>query len=153
MTPARQSVELATVLPILDRALTPEGKHTVGGASRKDQALAYISDYIVREGRSPSMREIAISLSVSDTRAKALVKKLAAEKMIDRAPGAQRAITVPGLMDRHLIERMRGMGMKIDDDFVCPPDVVPLPQGNLSLVAILDHIPDPEGDHHGRNSD
>ncbi len=124
-----------------------------GASSRKDQALAYISDYIVREGRSPSMREIAISLSVSDTRAKALVKKLAAEKMIDRAPGAQRAITVPGLMDRHLIERMRGMGMKIDDDFVCPPDVVPLPQGNLSLVAILDHIPDSEGDHHGRNSD
>lgn len=151
MTPARQSVELAAISPISSKALTPGRKHTVGAASsRKDQALAYISAYIVREGRSPTMREIAIALSVSHTRAKALVSKLASDKMIERAPGAQRAITVPGLIDRHLLERMRSMGIKINEDFVCPPPVLPLPQGNLSLVAILDHIPDIEGDQHVR---
>lgn len=133
--------------------MTPGGNHTVGVASsRKDQALAYICSYIVREGRSPTMLEIAAALSVSDTRAKALVKKLAAEKMLERSPGAQRGITVPGLMERHILERIRAAGGKVDGDFLCPLQSLPFPQGNLSLVAIIDHIPDPEGDHHGRNS-
>lgn len=118
--------------------------------SKKDQALAFISEYIVRAGRSPTMREIAMSLAVSDTRAKALVKKLAADKMIERAPGSQRAITVPGLMDRHIQQRMREMGgFVINDDFLCPLESLPLPQGHLPLVAIIDHIPATEGDFDG----
>lgn len=119
------------------------------GASRKAQALAFISAYIVREGRSPAMGEIATALGVSDTRAKALVKKLAVEKMIERAPGAQRAISVPGLLERHLIERMRAMGVVVNEDFTRPDALLPLPQGHLPLVAIIAHIPDDDdGDQH-----
>ncbi len=129
-------------------AIMPTEKVSV--SSKKDQALAFISGYIVREGRSPTMREIATFLVVSDTRAKALVKKLAADKMIERPPGSQRAITVPGLMDRHIQQRMREMGgFVINDDFLCPFKTLPLPQGHLPLVAIIDHIPATEGDFDG----
>lgn len=110
--------------------------------SRKDQAFAYISAYILSNGRSPAMSEIAGSLGVSDTRAKALVKKLCHERMIERAAGAQRAITVPGLLERHLLERIRGMGMVIDDDFKRLDHSIPLPKGHLPLVALIEHIPD-----------
>lgn len=110
--------------------------------SRKDQALAFISDYIIRQGRSPVMREIAQALDVSDTRAKALVKKLAFEKMIERLPGSQRGITVPGLFERHLLEQMRAQGVIIDGDFLRADKMLPLPQGHLPLVAIIEHIPD-----------
>lgn len=110
--------------------------------SRKQQALQFISKYILTNGRSPAMNEIAASLGVSDTRAKALVKKLASERMIERAAGAQRAISVPGLLERHLIERMRSMGMVVDDDFTGIDHAMPLPQGHLPLVALIEHIPD-----------
>ena len=111
-------------------------------SSRKQQALDFISEYILEHGRSPARGEIAVALGVSDTRAKALVKKLAFEKMIERAAGAQRAITVPGLLERQLLERMRQMGAVVNDDFNQADRVLPLPQGHLPLVAILEHIPD-----------
>lgn len=108
------------------------------GASRKEQAYDYIKRYILREGRSPSMGEIAVALGVSDTRAKALVKKLALEKMISRAAGAQRGIGIPGLMEQHIAERLRAAGVRMDGDF----EASPLPQGHLPLVAIIEHVPD-----------
>ncbi|WP_165895422.1 hypothetical protein [Sphingomonas sp. PP-CE-1A-559] len=90
---------------------------------------------------------------MSDTRAKALVKKLAFEKMIERAAGAQRAITVPGLLERQLLERMRSMGVVVNDDFKRGDRVLPLPQGHLPLVAILEHIPEVDaGDLHATSS-
>ncbi len=114
----------------------------IAGVSRKAQALAYISDYIVRHGRSPVMREIAQHLDVSDTRAKALVKRLALDKMIERLPGSQRGISVPGLLERHLLERMREMGFVANDDFISHPlQSLPLPQGNLPIVAVIQHMP------------
>lgn len=46
-------------------------------SSRKQEALDFISEYILEHGRSPAMSEITQSLGVSDTKVKALVKKLA----------------------------------------------------------------------------
>lgn len=106
--------------------------------SRKHQAYDFIKSYILREGRSPAMGEIAIALGVSDTRAKALVKKLALERMISRAAGAQRGISIPGLMEQHIAERLRAAGLRMDDDF----GPAPFPQGHLPLVAIIEHVPD-----------
>ncbi|RMB34291.1 hypothetical protein C8J47_2012 [Sphingomonas sp. PP-F2F-G114-C0414] len=60
------------------------------GASLKQQALDFISHYILEHGRSPAMRQIALVLAFSDKRAKALVKKLAFEKMIERGRRAAR---------------------------------------------------------------
>jgi len=59
--------------------------------SQKLQALNFTSDYTLGHGRSPATGEIAIALGVSDTRAKALVKKPAFEKMIERAASVHRA--------------------------------------------------------------
>ncbi len=113
----------------------------IAGVSRKAQALAYISDYIVRYGRSPVMREIAQHLGVSDTRAKALVKLLAHDKMVERLPGSQRGISVPGLLEKHLLERIRELGIVVNDDFIHPLRTLPLPQGNLPIVAVIQHMP------------
>lgn len=122
--------------------------------SRKQQAYDFISEYILEHGRSPAMADIALKLGVSDTRAKALVRKLSVEKMILRPPGGQRAITVPGLLERHLLDRMRKMGFVINDDFKHLDHVLPLPQGHLPLVAIIEHIPDDDaGDPYAEPTD
>lgn len=117
--------------------------------SRKQQAYEFIKSYILREGRSPAMGEIAVALGVSDTRAKALVKKLAQELMINRAAGAQRGISIPGLMEQHIAERLRAAGVRMDGDFAASA----FPQGHLPLVAIIEHIADnDDGDPHAERS-
>jgi SOS-response transcriptional repressor LexA len=115
-----------------------QGTVTPAQPGRKQQAFEFIRSYILREGRSPAMGEIANALGVSDTRAKALVKKLAHEKMVRRAAGAQRGISIPGLMEQYIADRLREMGVKMDGDFAGTP----LPQGHLPLVAIIEHVPD-----------
>ncbi len=115
--------------------------------TRKDQALAFIAAYLTRTGISPSIGEIAANLGVGPTRAKALVHRLAKERAIERAPGAQRAISIPGLFDQLVIDRLRQDGWTVDRDVM----VGACPQGHLPLVAILEHIADPDdgGDHAG----
>jgi SOS-response transcriptional repressor LexA len=110
--------------------------------SRKDQAYDFIKRYILREGRSPTMEDVGAALGVSDTRAKALVKKLSAEKMIVRPAGGQRAITIPGLLEQHLIEQLRAQGVIVDEDFLIDGVARAFPKGHLPLVAVIEHIPD-----------
>ncbi len=109
--------------------------------SRKLQAYEFIKRYILRERRSPTMDEIAIALGVSDTRAKALVRKLSLDKMIVRPAGGQRAITIPGLIEQDLLDRLHGMGVKVNADFLNGA-VGAFPKGHLPLVAIIEHVPD-----------
>lgn len=113
------------VLPVLPR--------------RKQQAFEFIRRYLLSHGRSPTMEDIAIALGVSDTRAKALVKKLAAEKMIVRPPGGQRAITIPGLIEQHLLDRLHALGVVVNQDFLNDDT---FPKGHLPVVAIIEHNPD-----------
>lgn len=115
--------------------LTIEGARPAG---RKAEAYAFICDCLVQTGVSPSMRQIAAALKVSPTRAKALVHQLANDRAIERAPGAQRAISVPGLFDELVIDKLRQKGWRVDRDIV---DELPCPQGHLHLVAILEHTP------------
>ncbi|MBM7407073.1 SOS-response transcriptional repressor LexA [Sphingomonas sp. JUb134] len=110
--------------------------------SRKLQAYAFICDYILEMGFSPAMGEIAAALGVSDTRAKALVKILTVEKRVFRTPGAQRAIIVPGLLEQHVLNKLRAGGAIVNEDWLNLKQPLPLPQGNLPLVAIIEHIPD-----------
>ncbi|WP_132910258.1 hypothetical protein [Sphingomonas sp. BK235] len=99
--------------------------------------MAFITSYLVRTGHSPSIGDIAAGLGVGRTRAKALVHQLATLKMIDRVPGSQRAISVPGLFEQLVVEKLRQEGWKVDRDI----EVEPCPQEHLSLVAILEHVP------------
>jgi SOS-response transcriptional repressor LexA len=116
------------------------------GMSRKAQALAYISDYLVRNGHSPSIVDIGRALGVSRTRAKALLHQLAVDRMIERAPGAQRAISVPGLKTRIAVEQLREAGWSVDEDI---QRAEAFPQEHLPLVAVIAHVADPDSeDHH-----
>lgn len=122
--------------------------------SRKAQALAYITEHLRTKGVSPSMNDIATALGVGRTRAKTLVHQLATEKMIERAPGSQRAISVPGLFDQLIAEKLRSQGWIVDEDLT--EGGATGPQGHLSLIAVLDHVPTVEalgGEVHDHGND
>ncbi|WP_394652348.1 LexA family protein [uncultured Sphingomonas sp.] len=123
--------------------------------ARRYQVLAFITDVLVQQGRSPSIREIGAAFSISDTRVKQLVHRLAQEQLILRQPGAQRGISVPGLSRQMQIDRakalLRDAGVRVDEDFA--PSARPFPQGQLHIVAVLEHTPDPEPGDSGQGDD
>lgn len=108
-----------------------------GSLTRKEQALNWIRHYIETTGHSPSMGDVALGLGVSISRAKALVHQLTREKRIDRAPGAQRGISIPGLFKQLVLKELREQGYVVDGDITARP----YPQEQLQLVALLEHIP------------
>lgn len=118
--------------------------------TRRAEALAYITQHLCTKGHSPSMNDIALALGVGLTRAKTLVHQLAAERMIERAPGSQRAISVPGLTEKMIAEKLRAQGWIVDEDLTRNGGTGP--QGHLSLIAVLDHAPLAEAPG-GRNHD
>jgi SOS-response transcriptional repressor LexA len=123
-------------------------------SSRKAEALAYITEHLRTKGHSPSMQDIADALGVGKTRAKTLVHQLATQNMIKRAPGSQRAISVPGLFDQLVAEKLRSEGWIVDEDLT--EGRATGPQGHLSLIAILDHVPPVEalgGEVHDHGND
>ncbi|AOH85740.1 hypothetical protein AWL63_19110 [Sphingomonas panacis] len=100
------------------------------------------------------MLDIAKALGVGKTRAKTLVHQLATEKMIERAPGSQRAISVPGLTEKMIAEKLRSQGWIVDQDVIGSSGTGP--QSHLSLIAVLDHVPPVEalgGDDHDYGDD
>lgn len=119
-------------------AVSDEGAKPIG---RRDQAFAFITNFLMERGYSPSIVEIADGLGVGKTRAKALLHQLAVLKMIERVPGSQRAIRVPGLSEQLVIDKLRAGGWKVDRDLEV---LEACPQEHLALVAILEHIPSVE---------
>ncbi len=111
----------------------------VAGVSRKAQTLAYIVDQLVTTGRSPSLEEIARYLGVAKSRARDLVKALRFEGLVEQVPGAQRALTVPGLARRIAIEQLRRDGYKVDEDIM---HVAPYTPVCLPIVAVIEHVAD-----------
>ncbi len=109
---------------------------------RKAEVLAFVCEHILSKGSSPSMLQIAAAFGFSRQRAKTLIDDLTELKLIHRAPGSQRAISVPGLQRQALIAALRQRGVVVDDDFDLYGTTWPLPQSNLPLVAIIEHIPD-----------
>jgi SOS-response transcriptional repressor LexA len=121
------------------------------GLTRKAQALAYISWCLVELGRSPSIGEIANALAVSPSRAKGLVRLLAHERMIERQAGAQRGISVPGLVDQLALGRLKAAGWTINHD--ARTLSTPSPQGQLPVIARLEYLPPIDGDGEQANDD
>jgi len=127
-------------------ALTVEGARPAG---RRHEAYVFIRTYIVRHGHSPSMEDVRVALGVSKTRAKALVHQLAVAKMIERVPGAQRGISIPGLARELVLEELRREGYVVNKDVLTGG---PCPQGHLPLIAILEHVSGiVAGDHHDQS--
>jgi SOS-response transcriptional repressor LexA len=118
--------------------------------TRKVQAYNWIRTYIETTGHSPSMGDVAGGLGVSLSRAKALVHQLTREKRIDRSPGAQRGISIPGLFEQMVLKKLRERGFVVDSDITGRP----CPQEHLQLVALLEHLPvTVAGESHVRSID
>ncbi len=103
---------------------------------RKADVLAFIERYWLARGISPSINDIVAEFGFSPTRAKQLVHKLALAKMIERTPGAQRGISVPGLM-----AKLQAAGFKVNPG-EHPLQATGFPQGQLPVLPDLEHIPD-----------
>lgn len=67
---------------------------------RREEALAYIIDRIVRTRTSPSYDEIARAMQppVERSRARQLVNQLVRQGLIEREPGSQRGIRIRDLV-------------------------------------------------------
>lgn len=123
--------------------LTPEM------SSRKLQVLDFIKRYYAAWGSSPSYGEIAAGLTISRTRAKAIVNRLASEGQINREPGGRRGITLPvpahPLTEADALLLLRREGWTVDAD-AQRLDLSASPCTNPTLPPVfdLDHIPDVE---------
>lgn len=111
----------------------------VAGLSRKAQVLAFVTEQLVHTGRSPSLDEIARKLGVAKSRARDLVKALRHDGLVEQVPGAQRALTVPGLQRQIAIEQLRRCGYVVDEDVL---RIAPSTPVRLPIVAVIEHRPD-----------
>lgn len=124
-------------------------------ASRKLQALDFITRYLARWGGSPSYDEIAAELGVGKTRARALVRQLQRDGAIARVSGQRRGIELVQGSDRAslagAILELRRRGFRVDEDILSLSP--PCTNAPLPVPIALDHIPDIEfdgGDNHGQ---
>lgn len=124
------------MLPSIVEGLIAGDALRLVGATRKMEAFVFVVGQLVTEGRSPSLEEIARHLGVAKSRARQLVSTLRQEGAVLQTPGAQRALTVPGLERYIAIQRLRGYGFVVDEDLmrVRPSTFVHLP-----IVAVIEH--------------
>lgn len=121
------------------------GVHTeVVAPRRRDEALAYIIEQIIRTGFSPSSGEIAQALQVSRQRALQLTDQLIREGVLEKTPASPRSLRVRDLSQcRHIImESLRGLGVTVAEPMgeLLPP----LSHEQLPMLPPFEHIPDPE---------
>ncbi|NJC33880.1 SOS-response transcriptional repressor LexA [Sphingomonas jejuensis] len=110
--------------------------------------MAFIVEYIIQRRFSPSMDEIRAHLGVSKQRVGTLLAQLVKDGSIERPMGTQRAIVVPGLMVEIAKRELRAVGWVVDEDMKRARFAAPLPQDNLALVAIIEHVPDDAPSRH-----
>lgn len=116
---------------------------------RRDEALAYIINRLVRTGTAPSYEEIARALVVSKPRAQQLVDQLIGDGVIEKTPGAQRALRVRDVTRAHAIvdEYARSLGWAVAaplGELQQPSAPLPLPNVQLPLLPAFEHLPDPD---------
>lgn len=109
---------------------------------RRDQALAFIIERIVRTGNSPSFGDIARELKVSHTRSKQLVAQLIEDGTIEKTPGAQRSFRVRDLAASrsHLDQALRRLGWHTANPMSSMQP--PFPEGQLSMLPPFEHLSD-----------
>ena len=124
------------MLPSVIEGLIAGNALRLVGSTRKMEAFIFVVGQLVTEGRSPSLEVIARHLGVAKSRARQLVSMLRQEGAVLQTPGAQRALTVPGLERYIAIQRLRGYGFTVDEDLmrVRPSTLVQLP-----IVAVIEH--------------
>ena len=109
---------------------------------RRDEALAFIIDRLVKTGIAPSYDEIGRELRVSKARARELIAELIADGTIERTPGAQRALRIRDVVHaRSIIDQFaRSLGWTV----ASPLGELqgPLPHVQLPMLPPFEHLPD-----------
>lgn len=83
-------------------------------ASFRLLVLAFVRDYLEKNGASPSYGEVAAALSSGRTRVKLAIRSLAAEGLLLRKPGP-RGLALPTMRDE-AIRQLRELGWTVDED-------------------------------------
>ena len=111
---------------------------------RRDEALAFIIDRLVKTGIAPSYDEIGRQLRVSKARARFLVEQLITEKVLEKTPGAQRALRVRDVVHARAIagEFARRLGWIV----AAPLGELqpPFPHVHLPMLPEFEHLPEAE---------
>jgi|GEM_PF-6391478 len=121
---------------IVDHLVLTGDAPPIEGLNRPMQAFAYVAVQLTRTGRSPSLGEIARHLGVAKSRAGQLIAALRHAGVVQQVPGAQRALTIPGLERRLAIEHLRREGFVIDEDIMRVGPSTPV---QLPIVAVIEH--------------
>ncbi|MBB4152919.1 DNA-binding MarR family transcriptional regulator [Sphingomonas jinjuensis] len=126
-----------------------EHRVVVPAPRRRDQALAFIMERLVRDRRSPSLLEISCELKVSVTRVKVLLAQLEKAGIIERRRGVQRGIVVRDVTrSRELLgEILDHLGWGVNG---APPHAPePFPDEHLPRLRALKYLPSANepGDH------
>jgi len=109
-------------------------------ASRKAQALAFVTTYLADWQYGPSYAEIGAGLGVSRERARQLVRALVRDGKLLPPNGKRRGLRLPDTIDRAVME-LRAAGWHVDGDIVAAPAVAPpSPNWPLMLIAELGQI-------------
>jgi DNA-binding GntR family transcriptional regulator len=109
---------------------------------RRDQALAFIIDRIVRTSICPTLDEISQALGVSKPRVRELIDQLVDAGLIERTVGTQRNLRVRDVAHcRSMLEvSLRRLGWAtVGAAGSLEP---PLPKVQLPMLAPFEHIPD-----------
>lgn len=111
---------------------------------RRNEALAFIIQQIIRTGISPSSGEIARALNVSRTRAQQLVDQLVREKVLENTPGSPRSLRIQDLAQcrQIIVETLSRLGFTVAEPIgtVLPP----LSPAQLPMLPPFEHLPDPQ---------
>jgi hypothetical protein len=106
---------------------------------RRNEALAFIIERIIRTGTSPSAGDIGRALQVSRTRAQQLTDQLIGERVLERT--GPRTLAIRDLVHcRHIItETLRGLGLAVAEPMgeLQPP----LSISQLPLLPLIEENP------------
>lgn len=107
---------------------------------RREQLLALIIEGLARDGRSPSVRELARALGISCTRVRQLIDQLVREGRLERRAGAQRGLIVRDVVGgrdllKNVLRRLGWADEQVIDGLGCPLEQLP-------RLGALEHLPD-----------
>lgn len=120
---------------------------------RREDALAFIVDELASKGASPTYEELAKALGVSKTRARQLVDQLIALGVLEKVPGALRALRIRDVVRaRQLLAEFAGLlGWTVAGPLGALeiPDTPrrrgkPCPRVQLPVLPPFEHLPDPD---------
>ncbi len=137
---------MAATTGILPPELVGLSRSPVQKPLRREEVLAFVLEQLAQGRPCPTFKEIGDAVGVKETRARQLVDQLIRLKIIGRTTGLQRNLMVIDVtLARDIVvqvfRRIGGMAAAPLGELVGP-----CPQAQLPIVAVLEHIPDHDGD-------